>query len=51
MQETGTGRLARDRANPLEQLGLPGLVSNDAGCIWSLSNQGEVNLLPERWAQ
>ena len=51
MQETGTGRLARDRANPLEQPGLPGLVSNGARRIWSLSNQGEVNLLPERWAQ
>ena len=51
MQETGIGRLARDRANPLEQLGLPSLVSNDARCIWSLSNQGEVNLLPEWWAQ
>jgi len=51
MQETGTGRLARDRANPLEQPWLPGLVSNGARRIWSLSNQGEVNLLPKRWAQ
>ena len=51
MQEAGTGRLARDRANALEQVRLPGLVSNGERRIWSLSNQGEVNLLPERWAQ
>ena len=44
-RETGTGRLARDRANPLEQPWLPGLVSNGARRIWSLSRRlpGEVN--------
>jgi hypothetical protein len=46
VQKAGSGGLSRDGADACEQVRLSGFVSDGERLIRSLTNQGEVNLLP-----